>query len=299
MSFKGNLAQKGMVIIMKRIYGFSTCGAKPLNPSALEEYKAAGIEALEYVINGCRMDPFYFEIDYKRLVLEAISAGIVPWSVHLPFLPFETLNIATVDSDVLKSSVHDFSEILRRIGDAGIPTAVIHPSGEPNAPEIRAEIMKNAKEGLAALASVAAESGVILAVEDLPRTCLGNSSAEILDLISADDRLRVCFDTNHLLGEDIPTFMRAVGDKIHTVHISDYDFIDERHWLPGEGKIDWATVMKVFDEIGYENPFIYEVSFQAPKTIERPRILTAADFGRNARELHNGEPLTVIGKPLL
>ncbi len=284
---------------MKRLFGFSTCGAKPIDRASLAAYKAVGIEALEYVINGCRMDECFRTLHYKSLAAHARAEGVLPWSFHLPFVPFETLNIATVDKDLLKSSVRDFGEILRRVGDAGIGTAVIHPSGEPNAPEIRAEIMKNAKEGLAALAAVAAENGVVLAVEDLPRTCLGNSSSEILDLISADERLRVCFDTNHLLGEDIPTFMRAVGSKIHTVHISDCDFIDERHWLPGEGKIDWATVMKVFDEIGYAGPFIYEVSFGAPKTLERPRALTAEDFARNAGELHTGAPLTVIGKSLL
>ena len=284
---------------MKRLYGFSTCGAKPTDRASLASYRAAGIEALEFVINGCRMDDIFHTLDYKKLASDVREEGILPWSFHLPFIPFEILNIATVDRELLKKSVHDFGEILRHVGDAGIPTAVIHPSGEPNAPEIRAEIMKNAKEGLAALAPIAAESGVTLAVEDLPRTCLGNSSAEILDLISADDRLRVCFDTNHLLDEDIPTFMRAVGSKIHTVHISDYDFIDERHWLPGEGKIDWASVMRVFDEIGYAGPFIYELGFGAPKTLTRPRALTAEDFVRNARELHEGKPLTVIGKSLL
>lgn len=282
---------------MKRLYGFSTCGNKPTDRAALAEYKANGIEALEFCPNGCRMSEAYATLDYKGFVADALAEGVCPWSFHLPFLPFETLNIATVDRAVLQNSIRDFGDIIRRIGDAGIHTAVIHPSGEPNAPEIRAEIMKNAKEGLAVLAEIAAQSGVVVAVEDLPRTCLGNSSAEILELLSVDDRLRVCFDTNHLLGEDIPTFMRAVGAKIQTVHISDYDFIDERHWLPGEGKIDWKTVMQTFDEIGYQNPFIYEVGFNELKTISRPRPLTAADFAQNAKELHENLTLTVLGTP--
>ena len=284
---------------MKRLYGFSTCGKKPIDRASLASYKAVGIEALEYSENGCRQGDYYTTVDYKQMVADATAEGILPWSFHLPFLPFETLNIATVDKEILKSSVAYFGEIIRRIGDAGIHTAVIHPSGEPNAPEIRAEIMKNAKEGLAALAEIGAQSGVIVAVEDLPRTCLGNSSAEILELLSVDDRLRVCFDTNHLLGEDIPTFMRAVGAKIQTVHVSDYDFIDERHWLPGEGKIDWKTVMQTFDEIGYQNPFIYEVGFNELKTISRPRPLTAADFVQNAKELHENLTLTVLGTPTI
>ena len=58
-----------------------------------------------------------------------------------------------------------------------------------------------------------------------------------MELISADDRLRVCFDTNHLLKESIIDFIYNVGDKIITTHVSDYARENERHWLPGEGVI--------------------------------------------------------------
>ena len=63
--------------------------------------------------------------------------------------------------------------------------------------------MELAKEGLFLLSRVATEAGAHLCVEDLPRTCLGNSSAEILELLTADPSLTVCFDTNHLLGRRV------------------------------------------------------------------------------------------------
>ena len=48
----------------------------------------------------------------------------------------------------------------------------------------------------------AQQLGQVIAVEDLPRTCLGRESSEMLELISVNDKLRVCFDTNHLLQKD-------------------------------------------------------------------------------------------------
>ena len=42
--------------------------------------------------------------------------------------------------------------------------------------------------------------------------------------------------------------------------MSDYDRKNERHWLPGEGVIDWTELLSALVESGYEGPFIYEAS---------------------------------------
>ena len=135
------------------------------------------------------------------------------------------------------------------------------------------------------MAEIADCYGAVIAVENLPRTCLGNCSKEILELISVDTRLRVCFDTNHLLGEKMETFILAVGNKIITTHVSDYDAINERHWLPGEGVIDWGNLIDALEKVGYKGPWLYEIGFGIPKTILRDRELTCADFARNAKEV--------------
>ena len=100
-------------------------------------------------------------------------------------------------------------ESLRLIRAAGFRYAVLHPSGEPIDNADREASLSAAEDSLRTLAQVAREAGITLALENLPRTCLGNCSAELLELIAADDRLRICFDTNHLLGEDISDFIRA------------------------------------------------------------------------------------------
>ncbi len=156
--------------------------------------------------------------------------------------------------------------------------------------------MKRVTASLCELCDAAARYGAVLAVEDLPRTCLGNSAGEIQALLAADDRLRVCFDTNPLLGGQKPQdFIRALGEKIVTTHFSDYDGVDEKHWLPGEGVIDWGAVMDAFDEIGYADSVLYEVVYEVPNTISHPRDLRVKDFVRNLSEPEARSPVTVIG----
>ena len=106
--------------------------------------------------------------------------------------------------------------------------------------------------------------------------------------------MRVCCDTNHLLSENLPDFIRRIGNKIVTLHVSDYDGIDEKHWLPGEGILDWQEVLTALSEIGYNGPWLYEMGLATPKTITRERNLIYSDFVRNANELFAGRKPTVL-----
>ena len=108
----------------------------------------------------------------------------------------------------------------------------------------------------------------------------------MLQLLEANPYLRSCFDTNHLLQEDPLVFIEALKEKIVTLHVSDYDFINERHWLPGDGLLDWKAVMKKLDEIGYRGVFMYETGKTKQRADGEERILTPADYRANAEMLH-------------
>lgn len=154
--------------------------------------------------------------------------------------------------------------------------------------------MENAKESLNELAEYAASTGSSILCENLPRSCLGKNSSEILDLISVNEKINIVFDTNHLLQENYIDFIKITGKKIKSVHISDYDFINERHWLPGEGKVNWNDLYKSLLDEGYNGPWLYEVGFRTPLNLNRSRDLTCADFAKNANEIFSGSPITAI-----
>lgn len=254
--------------------GLSTCG-KAFGEKLFADYAAAGIKYMEISYGKDICDRFDFALAKKY----ADAYGVALWSFHLPFMPFFKIDISS--PLLAKKSVNYLSELIKKGANGGIEKFIIHSSGEPIAPFDRAGRMATAKESLRKLNEAAKNCGAVLCVEDLPRTCLGRDSADILELLSAAPELRVCFDTNHLLRESIPVFIRAVGEKIVTLHVSDYDFLDEKHWLPGEGKINWNELIEELKAVGYNGPWLYEVGYKAPSTMPRERDLNAADFAEN------------------
>ena len=261
--------------------------AKTLDERLFQDYQQAGIEVMELSLER----EGYAALDDQKIKEWADRYGVELWSMHLPFAPFEEIDPSCEETK--ENAVSYFKELILRGVKMGIRRFVVHASGEPIADEDRAKRMKCAKESLRELAEFASQHEAVIAVEDLPRTCIGRDSAEIRELISVHDALYVCFDTNHLLSEDPAHFVRELGDKIITTHVSDYDFVDERHWLPGEGKIDWKALYQAFLEVGYQGAWLYEIAF-SDGSVKRARDLCCADFVKNAKEIFSGkEPLPV------
>lgn len=256
-----------------------------------ENYRTAGIDCLEI----SPREHEYDTLDINNIKKLADEFNIELQSFHLRFAPFDKYDISNTDETLRLFAVDYHKKFIKDCSAVGIKIFVIHASGEPIDDSNRKQKLELSKKSLCELAEYADTFEAVIAVEDLPRTCLGNCSSELLDIISCDSRLKICFDTNHMLFEDLSSFLRSVSLKLVTTHFSDYDFIDERHWLPGEGDIDWNELMNTFDEIGYNGPVLYELGYKAPKTLTRPRDLTPSDFKLNHTELENRRKLTVIG----
>lgn len=253
-------------------------------------YAKAGIKLMEVSPDSDE----YADLDYESIGLWAKKYGITLWSFHFQFMPFEDIDISV--PSLAEKSVEALKDQMTKANKIGIKLFVIHPSGEPIEESDRRVRIECSKNSLKELAEYADSIGCVIAVEDLPRTCLGRDSADVLELISAHKSLRVCFDTNHLLKEDIIEFVKKTGDKIVTIHASDYDYINERHWLPGEGKIDWQALISALKEVGYDGPWLYELAFAPYWSVERQRDLSCEDFVRNHSELMNNKSLTAVGK---
>lgn len=268
--------------------GISTCGDLNLNLSELKKVKEAGIDYIEISYE------FYDDFDFIKAKEVCDDAGIEIWSFHLPFYPFETVDPAAVNEEVIQNTFELHSKYIKKALEIGIKRFVLHLSAEPIDDTNREERLNNSINYASRLADFADELGAEILIEDLPRTCIGNCSAEILKFLSANDKLKACFDTNHLLSENITDFIRNVGNKIASVHISDYDFVNERHWLPGEGDIDWQELYSELMETGYNGVWMYEISMSESTTINR-RKLEYKDFYNNALEIFKGNKPTPIG----
>ena len=271
--------------------GVSTCGDLPTE-ALFAAYREAGITHTEI---SCSVDVTP-TLNFDAIGKLAEAYGVTVHSLHLPFS--QAMDVSLNDPAARAGVVAFQSELMKRGAAAGIRMFVIHPSSEPIEDDERVHRMACAKESLAIMAELAESLGVVLAVEDLPRTCLGNCSDEMLELLAAHPALRSCLDTNHLLQENIATYIGRVGNRIVTTHVSDYDFVNERHWLPGEGGQDFLAVLDALGKVDYKGLWMYEIGLKTPGTIIRPRELTCADLVDNAHTLFARERPAPFGSPI-
>ena len=274
--------------------GISSSCIQNVTRGLMEEYREAGISHMEISVPPQILS----ELDFAGTARDAAACGIRLWSLHLPFYPADKANISDPDPDIRGYAVRSHAEYIRRAGAIGIGAVVVHPSCGPIAKGTnRGERIRLAQDSLAHLCDVAEAAGTTLAAENMIRTGLGNRSEEMLVLLSADDRLRLTFDSNHPLYEDPCDFIKPLLPRLATIHVSDYDGLNERHWMPGEGIIRWDRLHNVLTDGGYTGPWMYEVRYEPPKTIER-RILTAADYRRNAEAIFAGRIPAPLGSPI-
>lgn len=249
------------------------------NEQGFERYKKAGIKYAELALSKDELEEYDFYENPEKLLEAARSNGVELWSFHVPFS--QCFDVSSLDAQKSAEAMAIMEKGIRSAIKIGIKTIVIHPSSEPNDDDTRQDKMEKSIENLRYLAKICDENGARLAVEVLPRTCLGNSSFDIITYLNEIPEIDVCFDTNHLLMQTNEDFLddliyHNMHGRIRTVHISDYDFIDERHRLPGDGINDWEAIMSALEELDYSGVFMYEVS----KPFER-ELLTFEEIKEN------------------
>jgi len=230
----------------------------------LEAWKNAGVSRVELAWRNDSFDMFDAANQEKCAgwVGDIVSCGMQVWTMHLPYGP---LFDPSMDVDEVIARHIELMDLAQRLR---IRTAVLHPSWEPIADEERSERLAVCKRSLVKLAEEAEQRGITIAVECLPRTCLGNTGVEMMELVSADARLGICCDVNHLVQEPPERFIRELGSRIVTLHISDNDGVDECHWMPGKGVIRWNEVIDALVEQRYAGPFLFEVRGATPPELE-------------------------------
>ena len=199
-------------------------------------------------------------------------------SVHLPFCPFERFPYMAGEKE--RNAIAQYLEtFLRLTAPLGSPHYTYHASIEPVPPEERASLFDATRPVVERLAQAASESNASLNVELLPRSCIGNCVEELQALLKGipPEKAGICFDVNHLCGtpERVPEFIGELGDRIRSLHLSDCDGIDEAHWLPGLGVLNWPAVMRTIRSLPGDPLLVFETAQIRPYS-GRPREITPA-----------------------
>ena len=244
---------------------------------SMKANKEAGLDYIEVTMNNVIGKDTAGVWDRAVAIKAGIdSSGLKVWSVHMPYS--RTLDISMIDDVKRAENVKYMKDMMRVAGIFQPQYLVLHPSAEPIAPDEREQRLANSHASIGELAPVAKEIGAVLCIENLPRTCLGQNGEEMMRLIEGYDEVGLCFDTNHLLYQSHADYLKAVEKgKIKTVHLSDYDFADERHLIPGEGLIDNQALWAGIRENGYDGIMMFEC-YGEPAQLDTARLILLGEM---------------------
>lgn len=266
--------------------GTTTALYKKTSTKDFIRIKAAGVKWVEVALNQCYrgtpMEQIVPRIEAMKAMID--SAGLKVWSIHLPFS--RTLDISAADDSLRRENVSFMAKMIRKSGLFAPQRLVLHPSSEPIAEEERETRIANTIASIRLLKSEAEAIGAELCIENLPRTCLGNTPEELVRIVDAVPGVGICFDTNHYVGGSTEHFMDVTGKRIRTLHCSDFDFENECHWLPTQGDIDWKVFVRRLHDIGYDGVFMYEAIKDRPSQ----KRLSPEQIAESYNEIFRDEP---------
>lgn len=229
-----------------------------LTEESVEAVRQSRIATLEIAAFLFQQDPQSAKKSMMKALLQ--SSAIRPMSIHSLFGGIHDFSLLD-EAAYAKAMAHLHSGLDLAI-ELNAPILIVHASGEPIAPEDRERRIEQCRRGLADLGGRCRNVGKRVAVELLPRTCLGNTVEELLRILDGlDERIfGICLDTNHLMDRyrTLPDDVRRLGHRLIALHLSDYDGVDEKHQPPGKGVVEWKAFMGALREIGYAGPFNYE-----------------------------------------
>ncbi len=169
----------------------------------------------------------------------------------------------------------------------GAPCMVIHnimPSG-CDAPPDPARFMDMNRDFFSRLLERAKSAGVVIALENMPFKNLPLSTPEqVLNFAREFDSpyFRLCLDTGHaaVFGLSPAEAVRLIGrEYLACLHVHDNDGVNDLHWVPYRGVIDWDDFSRALHEIGFDGSLSLETNVSkkipAPIRPEWERVLAA------------------------
>ena len=181
------------------------------------------------------------------------------FSYHIPFKkiddiadPDETVRLRAMSR--LRAHIHEASRLNSKL-------LIIHPSTEPIDQNKRDIYISQIRKSMLEIEGELKLHKMKIALEFLPRLCMGNTLEDMNKMLDGmSDTFGVCLDVNHIMDQypQIPSIIRSLGKKLFSLHICDYDGVDERHWMPFTGVIDFKAMLKALEDTGYSGSFNYE-----------------------------------------
>ncbi len=152
----------------------------PFTAVASAALEASAVETLEvapHLFRGSEGRSAKTEV--LRLTAESVVAVR---SIHMPFGGAYDISMVGQESNNIAREA--LAEALDLAAEFGADLVVVHASGEPIPDGDRSRRLDRARETLAEVGEGCRDRKMRIAVELLPRSCLGNTAAELTDLLA-------------------------------------------------------------------------------------------------------------------
>jgi sugar phosphate isomerase/epimerase len=210
-----------------------------------------GVTAVEILLDA---HPGYFDfrdIDSVNSLVRGLDAS--PIRVHSLHSPFgASYDFSSFDDGVHERGVEAQIETMEMAKLLGAKVIIVHASGGAIGSD-RQRRLDRARGVIRELACVAEQSGVVLAIENLPPGYLACDTEEISWLVeqSMSDWVSICFDSGHAnLGGSFLEMAEDLLPRAATTHLHDNDGTADQHLFPGQGSIPWMDVGRIYSHCG-------------------------------------------------
>ena len=174
------------------------------------------------------------------------------------------VNLAALDDDERSRAVTSVASCFEPFAELGGFAVIVHPTGRDS--NVDAELHIGAfRRSLDTLTARAEELGIRLACENLQHKGQSRPLCRMEDLRRVVDdypsTVGICLDTGHANnnGLDPADEARIAGERLIALHLQDTDAVEDRHWPPGMGNINWRRVSAALIEIGFDGAWTFEV----------------------------------------
>ena len=235
--------------------------ANPLTDEALDALERSGFETFETNPVNFQTPEFDHGLVEKFIAMKRRTGKTSP-TFHAPY--GGGWDLSALDEEARRQAVAKLVGLFPLATELESRIIVEHPSGEPVRPDERGARIAQLRKSLTELEAPLRAAGFQLALELLPRTCLGNTPEELEEIVDGfpPDLIGICLDVNHASPrtEMMPELIRRLGPRINSFHLSDTDGVDECHWFPGFGIVDWPACMEEIRALERDVLLILEVT---------------------------------------
>ena len=270
--------------------GLSTgCFYRSRLVDCLETIRSSGFSMIEVVFSSPHLD-YRDPLAVKEAAERIDSLGMEAYSFHAPF--GDEIDISSLDATRREFALQEILRAVEAAALLGVHYFVIHPGPENADIPSREERMLRIENVCAVLDRVArrcAEVGILCVLENkLPHLLFGQS-ADLLWIVASleTNRIGACLDTGHaFLAGELEQLVVKMAPYLRLLHVHDNKGFGDDHLPPGDGRIDWTSLLRQLAAARFHGSLILELAGGDDPEVTMARARRARSYLRKrARRL--------------